>query len=58
MLEREGWHVYYLGANTPAPDVTEIIEKQGADICAVSVAVSFNEKYQLWAIRECRMGID
>lgn len=42
LLEREGWNVYYLGANTPVPDVAEIIKKKDANICAVSAAMSFN----------------
>ncbi len=42
LLERKGWDVSYLGANTPASDVAEIVEKQEADICAVSVAMPFN----------------
>jgi MerR family transcriptional regulator, light-induced transcriptional regulator len=42
LLEREGWNVYYLGANTPVQDVADLIKKQDADICAVSVAMSFN----------------
>jgi methanogenic corrinoid protein MtbC1 len=42
LLERDGWHVYYLGANTPVSDVVEIVGNQDADICAVSAAMPFN----------------
>jgi MerR family transcriptional regulator, light-induced transcriptional regulator len=37
LFEADGWNVFYLGANTPAGDVVEILERRGSDLLALSV---------------------
>jgi methanogenic corrinoid protein MtbC1 len=41
-LEMDGWDVTYLGANTPASEIFEIIKRQKPFMLALSVATVFN----------------
>jgi methanogenic corrinoid protein MtbC1 len=41
-LEMDGWDVTYLGANTPAIEILEIIRERKPFITALSVATTFN----------------
>lgn len=41
-LERMGWKVRYLGANTPAEDLLDMMHEFSPDIIAVSVTMPFN----------------
>ena len=43
LLEREGWRVYYLGANVPVEEFAEIQRSQGASL----VCISFSPKNAL-----------
>lgn len=35
-LEREGWHVYYLGANVPSEDILQMVRSQRPRLVALS----------------------
>lgn len=41
-LEMDGWEVHYLGANTPAADLIELLASSPWHFLAVSVAMPFN----------------
>jgi methanogenic corrinoid protein MtbC1 len=41
-LEMEGWDTYFLGANTPPDGVIEMVEKQNAQLLAISVTMLFH----------------
>jgi methanogenic corrinoid protein MtbC1 len=40
LFEFNGWHGYFLGANTPQPDVLAYIGEKRADVVALSVALA------------------
>lgn len=42
VLEYDGWEVQYLGANTPHPDLINLLKSYKPDILAISVTISFN----------------
>jgi MerR family transcriptional regulator, light-induced transcriptional regulator len=41
-LEGEGWEVLALGASTPAPDLTALVDDERPDLVALSTAVAHN----------------
>jgi len=41
-LEKDGWNVHYLGANTPAHDLLSLIKETKADVLAISAVVPFH----------------
>jgi methanogenic corrinoid protein MtbC1 len=41
-FEMEGWDTFYLGANTPTPDLIRALEERRADVLAVSATMSFH----------------
>jgi len=41
-FEMEGWHTYYLGANTPKQGVVDMINESNADILAISATIYYN----------------
>jgi methanogenic corrinoid protein MtbC1 len=41
-FELEGWDAYYLGANTPARSVLEMIAQREAQVLAISATIHFN----------------
>jgi methanogenic corrinoid protein MtbC1 len=41
-LEKDGWTVHYLGANTPAHDLLSLIKETKADLLAISAVVPFH----------------
>ena len=41
-FEMEGWDTYYLGANTPAETIVQTIDKQQADLLALSATMTFH----------------
>lgn len=43
-FEMAGWDTYYLGANTPAPDVVRTVRERKADVVAISATMSRNVK--------------
>jgi methanogenic corrinoid protein MtbC1 len=42
ILEHDGWEVKYLGANTPASDLLELLRDFQPDVLALSVTIPFN----------------
>ena len=40
-FELEGWDTYYIGANTPAGTIVQIVQKQKPDILGLSVTLPF-----------------
>ncbi len=42
VLDQEGWQVRYLGANTPAQDLLQMIDDFYPDLIAISVTMPFN----------------
>ena len=40
-FELEGWDTYYIGANTPAGTIVQIVLKQKPDILGLSVTLPF-----------------
>jgi methanogenic corrinoid protein MtbC1 len=40
LLEREGWEVLGLGADTPAPDLAELVEAERPDLVALSTSTA------------------
>lgn len=51
LLEAAGWDVYFLGANTPADSLVDMLRESGASALCVSTTVSFN-------LREVRRLVD
>jgi MerR family transcriptional regulator, light-induced transcriptional regulator len=41
-FEMEGWDTFYLGANTPKPDLLRTLEQRRADVLAVSATMTFH----------------
>ncbi len=41
-FEMEGWDTFYLGANTPTPDLVRTLVDRRADVLAVSATMSFH----------------
>jgi methanogenic corrinoid protein MtbC1 len=41
-FEMEGWDTFYLGANTPAPDILKMIEDRNADLMLISATMTFH----------------
>jgi methanogenic corrinoid protein MtbC1 len=41
-FEMEGWDTFYLGANSPAPDVLEMLENRKADLMLISATMTFH----------------
>lgn len=41
-LEMDGWDTYYVGANTPADSLIEMINDKKPDVVGLSVTMSFN----------------
>jgi MerR family transcriptional regulator, light-induced transcriptional regulator len=41
-FELYGWSTYYLGANTPIPDILKTIKERRADLVAISATITFN----------------
>jgi methanogenic corrinoid protein MtbC1 len=41
-FEMEGWDTYYLGANTPAEAILQTLDKQRADVLAISATMTFH----------------
>ncbi len=41
-LELNGWHAYFLGANTPVRDLVELIEEKKPNFAALSLSLYFN----------------
>ncbi len=41
-FEMEGWHTYYLGANTPKQGVVDMIKETNANILAISATIYYN----------------
>jgi MerR family transcriptional regulator, light-induced transcriptional regulator len=52
--ETKGWDTYFMGANTPMVDLLNMIEKQHADVLALSIAVFFNLPTLRTVIEEVR----
>ena len=44
-LELDGWDVQYLGANTPAQDLLDLVQEKQPLILAMSIAMPFNLEY-------------
>ena len=42
IFQMNGWHVHFLGANTSANELIELIEKVNPDILAISLSIPFN----------------
>lgn len=42
ILELNGWHAYFLGANTPPDDLASMLDEKLPDILALSVAIPSN----------------
>jgi methanogenic corrinoid protein MtbC1 len=42
LFEIEGWDTYYLGANTPAASIVEVLAEQTPDVLAVSATMMFH----------------
>ena len=40
LLEAEGWEVLNLGANTPAPDLVELVDQECPDVVALSASTA------------------
>ena len=41
-FEMEGWDTFYLGANTPKPDLLRTLAQRRADVLAVSATMTFH----------------
>jgi methanogenic corrinoid protein MtbC1 len=41
-FELQGWHTYFLGANTPDRDVVRMVQERRANLLGVSVALTSN----------------
>lgn len=41
-FEMEGWDTFYLGANTPKPDLLRTLEQRRADVLAISATMTFH----------------
>ena len=41
-FEMEGWDTYYVGANTPAESILQIVEEQQADVLGISATMTFH----------------
>jgi len=41
-FEMEGWHTYYLGANTPKQGVVDMINESDTDVLAISTTIYFH----------------
>lgn len=41
-FEMEGWDTYYLGANTPTPDILSTLEEKQPDLLGVSTTITYN----------------
>jgi len=39
-FEMDGWDTFFLGAGTPTPRIVEFVERQGADVLALSATLS------------------
>lgn len=42
LLELNGWHAYFLGANTPVRDLVELVDEKQPDFEALSLSLYFN----------------
>jgi MerR family transcriptional regulator, light-induced transcriptional regulator len=42
IMESRGWDVWFLGANTPASDLLEMIQEKNPDILGLSLSIYFN----------------
>ncbi len=42
IFELKGWHGYFLGANTPDPELFKILEEKKPDLLGLSLSVFFN----------------
>lgn len=41
-FEMDGWDTFYLGANTPSPEVAQMVRERRADVLAVSATMTFH----------------
>ena len=42
LFEMDGWHTYYLGANTPVPAVVQALVQRQADALAISATITYH----------------
>jgi methanogenic corrinoid protein MtbC1 len=54
LFELNGWRGYFLGANTPVPDVKALIAEKHPDVVALSVSVAFSLDTLIGAAAEIR----
>jgi len=58
-FEMEGWETHYLGANTPAASIVQMIQDRNADLLAVSATMTYHIRQVaelIVAIRTTRRG--
>jgi MerR family transcriptional regulator, light-induced transcriptional regulator len=41
-FEMEGWDTYYLGANTPTPDILSTLDEKKPDLLGISTTITYN----------------
>ncbi len=41
-FEMEGWDTYYLGANTPTPDILSTLDEKQPDLLGISTTITYN----------------
>lgn len=54
LFEMEGWHTYYLGANTPAESIVGMTEEHKADVVCVSTTLAIHLRLAADLIRALR----
>ncbi len=60
-LEMEGWHSFYLGANSPAGSVVQMLAERNARLLGISVTMTFHlpaARALVEAVRSSREGRD
>lgn len=54
IFEINGWHSYYLGANTPINDLNKLAQELKPNVIGISVSISFNLPNVVSSIEELR----
>jgi len=57
-FEMEGYDTYYMGANTPAPSISDAIAEHNADILGISCTMSFHRSALEDLIKSVRASAD
>jgi MerR family transcriptional regulator, light-induced transcriptional regulator len=53
-FDMNGWNTYYIGANTPAPDLIAAVRERKADVVALSSTMAYHLSRVDYLIRSLR----